>query len=172
MSEHFTRALARLDEVDALGETRQELFYLHTVAREVERVADHTECIATVVSELEEPLSEGITTELESLSEVTRDAVETAVDAVFAGGSVEAARDVLDAKEATLSDLESLERELFEAQDADYRLVRVLDSLGQTVEHASRIAEAGLRQSICCDEDADVADDVARTDGERQSSAT
>ncbi|MFC7204108.1 PhoU domain-containing protein [Haloferax namakaokahaiae] len=169
---YFTRALARLDEVDALGETRQQLFYLHAVARAVERVADHAERIAAVAADIDDQLPDSIADDIDAIAHDARDAVETAVDAVFAGGSIPAARDVLETSERVQSDLDSLERRLFEEGDADYRLVRVLDSLDRTVEHANTIAEAGVRRALCSGDDADGTDDATGTDSERQSSAT
>ncbi|WP_042665547.1 phosphate uptake regulator PhoU, partial [Haloferax sp. ATB1] len=90
---HFTRGLDRLDEVDALGETRPELFRLHTAARELERVADQAERIATVASAVSDPLPPAVADEVSELAELVPEALEAAVQVALEGDNPDAARE-------------------------------------------------------------------------------
>ncbi|ELZ98129.1 transcriptional regulator [Haloferax mucosum ATCC BAA-1512] len=145
---HFTRGLDRLDAVDALGETRTELYRLHAAARELERIADHAEQIASVASAVDDSLDNSLADELEDCSQTVRDAVESAVYVAFVGGGSEAARDIFEARDRVCEQITDIERRIFEAGDADYRYAHALHSLRRTAEHAGNIAEVGLRTAV------------------------
>jgi phosphate uptake regulator len=145
---HFSRGVSRLDEIDALGLSRPELFELYVTARELERVADHAERIADVAATVEEGPSTGVAEGVTALAEAARTAVEDAVSVVVDGTGVETAQSALAARDRVREDVNALDRRLFESSEADYRLTHALASLRRTVEHAGNIAETGLRASI------------------------
>ncbi|RDI71956.1 phosphate signaling complex PhoU family protein [Halopelagius longus] len=142
---HFCRGLTRLDEIDALGATREELFRLHATARELERIADHAERIATVGAAVENPRTRAVD-DIADIAETARGAVDDAVAAVVADADTAAA--ALNARDRVREEAETLDRRLFEAPDGDYRLTYALDGVRRTAEHAGNIAEVGLRTAI------------------------
>ena len=147
---HLTRGLARLEEVDALGLDRTELFELWATARELERVADHAERVARTASDLgagagvaEDPVGA-----IDDLACAARAVVEDAVGLVVDGRGLETAHEVLCARDRVRAEGETLDRRLFEAEGVDYRLTRVLDSVVRTAEHGGNIAEVGLQRAL------------------------
>jgi phosphate uptake regulator len=163
---HFSRGVSRLDEVDALGLARPELFELYVTARELERVADHAERIAGVAAALEEGPSPAVAEEVSGVADEARNAVEDAVSAVVDGTGVGTARAALDARERVRDDVAALDRRLFESPDADYRVAHALESIRRTAEHAGNVAETGLQTSIRR------GDLTAVEDGDRRSPAS
>ncbi|POG56192.1 phosphate uptake regulator PhoU [Haloferax marisrubri] len=147
---HFTRGLDRLDEVDALGETRPELFRLHTAARELERVADQAERIAAVASAVPDPLPPAVADEVSELAELVPEALEAAVQVALEGDDPDAAREALVARDRVCEGLADVEQRLFEDvdADADYRFAHALHALERTAEHAGNVAEVGLRTAV------------------------
>jgi phosphate uptake regulator len=143
---YFGRGLSRLDEIDALDLTRSELFTLWLTARELERIGDHAERIAATAAEADPAPSTGA--ELNRVAEMARETVSDAVTAALGDDDATAAREALDRRTRVRKDAADLERRLFEAANADYRLVRVLDSLSRTAEHGGNIAEIGLQRAI------------------------
>ncbi|NHN48154.1 phosphate uptake regulator PhoU [Halostella sp. JP-L12] len=144
---HFARGLSRLDEVDALGLTRPELFELRSTARELERVADHAERVASVAGAVDEVPADAAD-DLETLGERSREVVETAVSAVLGDAGLDAAHRALVDRDEVRELASALDRRLFEAADADYRLTRAADSLLRTAEHGGNVAELGLRAAL------------------------
>ncbi|WP_246989305.1 phosphate signaling complex PhoU family protein [Halorientalis marina] len=141
---HFGRGLSRLDEVDALGLSRSELFELRTAARELERVADNAETIGAVAAAVD-TLPDALPAD--KLRVIGRDAlsvVERGTAVVVGDGDTDVANDALETREATRSAVEALDRELADPA-GDYRLGRALDALRRTVESGGTIAELGLR---------------------------
>ncbi|AJF25248.1 transcriptional regulator [Haloarcula sp. CBA1115] len=145
---YFERGLARLDEIDALGLTRPELFSLWATANELERVADHAERIGTVADQLDGQPGRTIVTALEGIAQEVRTVVEDAVRVIIGDACVATARQTLATRRAVRQRITDLDRQLFESGDADYRLTRALDSLSRTAEHGGNIAEFGLRMAV------------------------
>jgi len=143
---YFSRGLSRLDEVDALGLTRPELFTFWSTARELERVADHAERIAGLASEA--TAGEATAGELQRLASESRSVVEDAVGVALGDTGIEAARTALETRQRIRKDAPALERRLFETSDTDYRLARIIDSLTRTAEHGGNIAEIGLQSVV------------------------
>ncbi len=144
---YFERGLARLDEMDALGLTRSELFVCWVTARELERVADHAERIATTAAAIDAPLDDECTAELATLADTARDIVEDAVRVVVGDADVGTAREALHTRDSLRADIEALDRHLFE-DGTEYRLTHALDSVGRTAEHGGNIAELALRTAV------------------------
>ena len=145
---YFERGLARLDEIDALGLTRPELFTLWGTANELERVADHAERIGTVADRLDGQPDASTVTALDDIAQDVHAVVEDAVRVIIGDACVATARQTLATRRAVRQRITSLDRQLFEAGDADYRLTRALDSLARTAEHGGNIAELGLRMAV------------------------
>lgn len=138
------RGLARLDEVDALGLTRSQLFELRTAARELERVADRAETIGEVAKEID-MLPDAISAEqLETISQNARAIVDQGTTVVVDDAGAGAAHNALDHREAARSTIEALDSELSDST-CNYQLGRALNALRRTVESGGTIAELGLR---------------------------
>ncbi|AUG48343.1 transcriptional regulator [Haloarcula taiwanensis] len=166
---YFERGLARLDEIDALGLTRPELFTLWGTANELERVADHAERIGTVADRLDGQPDERIITALDSIAQDVHAVVEDAVRVIIGDACVDTARQTLATRRDVRERITSLDRQLFESGDADYRLTRALDSLARTAEHGGNIAEFGLRMAV---RDGALSDPATDTDEANASSST
>lgn len=155
---HFVRGLARLDEVDALGLTRPELFVLRTATRELGRIADRAEEIGTRAAGTDEPVGASVGEDIHDIGGAARSLVEEAVGVVVGDSEPPAALAALEDGARLHEEIETLARRLHEAPEPSYRLVRVLDALQRTVEHGETIAEAGLRAAVR-------RGDLARPDG-------
>jgi phosphate uptake regulator len=145
---HLGRSLVRLDEVDALGLARPELFELRTTARELERVADHAERIGALAADLDEAAVVPVADEFPVLAETARSAVEDGVSVVLGDADCARAHRALAARDEVRAGVDALDRRLFEAAASDYRLTHALDSLRRTAEHGATIAELGIRTAI------------------------
>lgn len=152
---HFGRGLDRLDEVDALGLTRSELFEARAVARELERVGDHAERIVAVARDLDAPLDEPTADEIRALGETARTVVEDAGQCVIDDGDIGTAHEALATRDTTTADVTALETKLFEAGNERPRLVRALDSIRRTAQIGGNIGELRLRMATRCGEFAD-----------------
>ena len=165
---YFERGLARLDEIDALGLTRPELFSLWVTANELERVADHAERIGTVADRLDGQPANAIIADLDEIADEVRTVVEDAVRVIISDACIATARQTLAKRRAVRQRITALDRQLFESGDADYRLTRALDSLSRTAEHGGNIAEFGLRMAV---RDGVLADSSTGTDDTSGSAA-
>lgn len=143
----FARGLDRLDEVDALGLTRPELFELWGTTRELERVADHAEGIAALASDLEEAPDEATRAEVRDVAQAARDVVADAVGVVVGDAEVETAQEALAARERVLAEISTCRRRL-SASDGGSQFGPVLDRIRRTAEHGGNVAEFGLRRAI------------------------
>ncbi|MHC3378845.1 PhoU domain-containing protein [Haloarcula sp. H-GB5] len=166
---YFERSLGRLDEIDALGLTRPELFTLWGTANDLERVADHAERIGTVADQLNGQPDGPIVTALADIAQDIHTIVEDAVSVIIGDACVDTARQTLATRRDVRERITSLDRQLFEAGDADYRLTRALDSLARTAEHGGNIAEFGLRMAV---RDGALTADKADTDEANTPSST
>lgn len=145
---HLARGLARLDEIDALGVTRSELFELWKTAHELERIADHAEDIVAIATRIDEPVEGSTADEIHDIAREARGIVEDAVSVVVGDADAETARQALNACDQVREETKTVDRRLFNSSDEDYRLTRVLDSIRRTAEHGGNIAKLGLRTAI------------------------
>jgi phosphate uptake regulator len=141
----FARGLTRLDEVDALGMTRPELFELWATARELERVADHAESIGTAASRIQGSVEGALLEEACDIAREAREIVAEAVSVVVGDTDAEAAQQALAARDQVRRDITAFERQLSELSTGGDRFPLVLDRLRRTAEHGGNIAELGLR---------------------------
>ncbi|WP_336025004.1 AbrB/MazE/SpoVT family DNA-binding domain-containing protein [Halobellus salinisoli] len=148
---YFVRSLSRLDEVDRLGEARSDLFCFYRLADEFTRIESCADRIATVATADENGCLDGhdneTPAEIEAIAGDTRQAVETAADAVF-DPDLTAIWSVFDVRESVDTELDELERRLFESPDVDYRAGRVIAALRGSADVATSIAELALRRGI------------------------
>ncbi|MFC7176656.1 phosphate signaling complex PhoU family protein [Halosegnis marinus] len=139
---HVGRGLARLDEADALGLSRAELFDLRAVARELERVADAAASLAGVAAA--DP--EGPVAPVTALARDAAAVAETATAVAVGDADPETAHDALDARGAVRERAHGLDADLADA--GAYRLGRALDPVLRTVEAGGTVAELGLRAAV------------------------
>ncbi|RBI58703.1 phosphate uptake regulator PhoU [halophilic archaeon] len=144
----FERALSRLDEIDALGWTRTELFELWVTAHELERIADHAEHVSETTAEFGDSEDVAYADELQQIAQMTRNIVDDAVSSIVGDADVDAALQALTLRDQVREKTAALDRRLFEASAADYRLALILNSLRRTVEHGGNIAERELQAAI------------------------
>ncbi|GAA0191375.1 AbrB/MazE/SpoVT family DNA-binding domain-containing protein [Halobaculum roseum] len=168
---HFRRSLSRLDEVDALGLTRPELFDLWTTSRELERVARRATELAETARRLDDCVDERVGADLRECARDARDVVEAAVDVVVDERGIASARGALVARDDLREATGALDRRLFESDGADPRLTAAVDAVGRTADHGAAIAEAGLRAAVrradtAADDGSRVGDGVGVTAGD------
>ncbi|MFW6321551.1 MAG: PhoU domain-containing protein [Halohasta sp.] len=151
----FLRAQARLDEVDALGYDRPRLFELWATARELERIADHAETIASVAPAVDPTAAcdagdcETALDELRRVADETRTLVSDAVGLIVDEPDADAAHDLLAVRDEL--------RETIAAGAADdpEPMDGVRYSVARTAEHGGNIAEFGLQRAIRVGESTD-----------------
>jgi phosphate uptake regulator len=145
---YFQRGLDSLAVMDALGLTRPALFVRWATARELARVAEQAERVATVDDRLDDPVDGDLAAEFDDLADRGRELVRSAVGLVLDDCDAGAAQGLLDERDDLCADIRELDRRLFEADDADDRLTHALSALRRTAESGGSIAEVGLRSSL------------------------
>ncbi|MDS0282037.1 AbrB/MazE/SpoVT family DNA-binding domain-containing protein [Haloarcula onubensis] len=157
---YFQRGLDSLSVMDSLGLTRPELFDRWVTARELARVADHADRMASVADRLDDPVDPDFAADVDDLADRSRDLVEDAVSVVLDAGDggtgsaapddadVATARRCLDERDDLCAVLDDFDRRLFEADGADYRLTHAVDALRGTTEAAGAVAEVGLQSLL------------------------
>lgn len=148
VNRRFQRTLVSMQEVEQLGFDRPTMFDYYTTARQLERVADHAEKIATIVTRVEDESAIEPPEELISLARQSREIVEDAASVLLGGGTVEQAYTALTKRDQLLDDTGSLDRVLHDTSTPDSRhLAIVLDSVRRTAEYGGNIAEAMIQAS-------------------------
>jgi phosphate uptake regulator len=149
ISRHFQRALTSMQVVEQLGFNRPTMFDYYTMARQLERVADHAEKIATITLRAEDRLTVDSIDELVSLAHQSREIVVDAASVLLGSGTVEEAYTALTARDELLEAIDSLDRVLYNSSKPDsYLLAVVLDSVRRTAEYGGNIAEAMIQASV------------------------
>ncbi|QDX41074.1 AbrB/MazE/SpoVT family DNA-binding domain-containing protein [Salarchaeum sp. JOR-1] len=143
---HFSRALSRLDEVDALGLTRPRLAALRTAAHELRAATGDAARLASVAGDVD--AESEFADEVAALAGTAREAVDGATRSVLGDAGVDGAHDALTAVRGLRDSLDDLDRRLFEASDADYRLVRAADAVRAMAGRAERIATVGVQRGL------------------------
>jgi phosphate uptake regulator len=122
-------------------------FEYYMAARQLERIADHAEKIATTASRLDNAPSQEIADELRESGEQSRAIVRRALAGLLesAGDPAELSAVIADAEEL-LARLEQSDQQLYDQElDGGYLLGLVVDSIVRTTEYGVNIAEAGLQ---------------------------
>lgn len=146
ISRHFQRSLVSLRETEELELDQSDLYDYQTTARQLERVGDHAEKIATLTTQFENPLPAGFAEKIETKAEASRRIVEQAASTIIGDADIETAHSALDNRDELTADLEDLERDLHERDVPESHLIALtLDSLTRTAEYGGNIAEVALQ---------------------------
>ena len=135
----------------------------YTVARQLERVADHAWKIADAATTVETPPPVSVADDLERLAADAREVVRLSVTETLGGCEPRALGAVVTEADALRTETRRVDRELYDRGLADgYVLATVLDSITRTIEYGVNVAEAGLRVALRADDTVDGAavDDV------------
>lgn len=145
VNRHYQRSLTDLQEIDQLGIDRPTMAEYYTTARQLERVADHAEKIATLVPRLDAP-PQSLLEEIEHLSRDARTVVKDATSVLVGGTDAAMAYRALDTRDSLGTDLDQLDRRLYDGDTPDqYLLGILLDSVRRTAEYGGNIAETMIR---------------------------
>jgi len=121
-------------------------FEYYMAARQLERVADHAEKIASIAGRLDGPPPEELSTELTTLRERTQGIVQDALAALFESPDDATFSAVVTEAEQLTDELAALDEQLYVRDLSDgYLLSLVVDSLTRTTQYGVNIAEAGLQ---------------------------
>lgn len=143
----FSRSLTRLDEVDALGHTRPELFRLWETTRELERVADHAECIAMTAPAISDLVSESVLEAIQTFGYEARGIVADGVSVIIGDTGVATAHEALVARDELCESINQFIQNCgSKTKTAQLRLV--LHRVRRTAEHGGNIAELGLQHGV------------------------
>ncbi|MDG5818241.1 phosphate uptake regulator PhoU [Natronococcus sp. A-GB7] len=141
VSRGFHCGLEDVHEINRLGTDRASAFRDYRIARQLERVADHAERIATVAVAQSGPPADGIGDSIETVGADARRPLELAL--------TEEGDRADDAIEDALVAIEELDRRLSESDDPDaYRYGTVLESLRRTGAIAGNVLEVTSESRI------------------------
>lgn len=150
VSRHYQRSLSDLQEIEQLGIDRPTIADYYTIARQLERVADHAEKIAETGLKLDEPSKE-LLTEVGALSRDARTIVKDASGVLVGGADVEMAYRALENRDRLAEELADLDRQLYNDASPDrYLLGLILDSVRRTSEYGGNIAETMIQAAARC----------------------
>lgn len=145
VNRHYQRALSDLQEIDQLDLDRPTIADYYTIARQLERVGDHAEKIATVAPRLDAP-TEIVTDDIPTVARESRDIVKDASSVLLSGTDVDMAYRALDARDDLTGKLDQLDRQLYDGDSPDrYLLGLLLDSVRRTSEYGGNIAETMIQ---------------------------
>jgi phosphate uptake regulator len=134
VSRQFYRILTDIREINQLKADRRTAFTQFRTARQLERIADHAERIATVADKQTEPPDAEIGAEFETLATDARRVVRIAL-----GGN---AGEAILRRDDVVERLDDLDRALYDSQNESvYLYGRVLESIRRTAEYGGNIAE-------------------------------
>lgn len=150
LTRHFRRAISSLEEVRQLGYGRQELFEYYYVGRQLERVADHAERIASLTVDVSATIPGTFHDAIESLATDAHQSIDRASEILLLSSDAEDGDRLLNECSEILDEIASLDRTLYDhGNAAEAHLVgRLLDSLRRTVEYSQNIARIVIQQSV------------------------
>lgn len=148
VTRHFRRALTDLQEVEKLAHGRDDLFEYYYACRQFERVADHAEKIARFALEPDAGLPADYGDRISSLGKDARRVVDDAADVILADAGIETAHAALERRDDLVSDVESLDRDLYDHDDPGeaYTVGLLLDSLRRTADYGTNVAGIAIQQ--------------------------
>ena len=148
VSRQFQRSLASFEAVDRLGLDRSTAFEYYATARELERVGDHAETIASVAIRADRPIHPERNRALERVGAESIAAVEDAVDAMLEEVPTERVFEVLDRCDALAAEVADLDRRAYDVEaPASYWPRPALDAFGRIAEHARRIGDVAVQSA-------------------------
>lgn len=146
ISRHFQRSLVSPRETAELELDQAQLYDYQTTARQLERVADHAEKMATIARRFEDRPAAPFDEEIETAAESAREIVRRASSTILGDADVEVAHDALDERDELTGRLQELERGLHEREVAESHLIALaLESLVRTAEYGANVAETALQ---------------------------
>ncbi len=149
VSRQFHRGLAEFREIAQLDVDRPTAFAYYRMARQLERVADHAEKTATVVTRQHDAPPERFHEELATLGERSRDVLRAALDAGLDGGSVADLQAVFVDRDSVVEDVRAVDRSLYDEDVPEPQLLAsVLDSTERIAEYGANVAEMGLQSAL------------------------
>ncbi len=149
LAREFQRSL-----VDVRGDAGDGLtaFDHYTVARQLERIADHAEKIAAAAGTIGGRPADPVAADLDRLAADARGIVRRAFSEVVDDCDPRVLGAIVVDAEAVLEGTERVDRELYERELTDgYVLATVLDSVTRTVEYGVNVADTGLRAALRSD---------------------
>ena len=153
VNRHFQRALDSMSEIERLGIDRPTAFDYYATARQLERVADHAERIATVATRLDAPPEAGPIGDIRAAARRSRGIVEDAASVLLGGGSAEQAYDALAARKELTAELEAIDRALYAGDASEaYLLGLVVDSVERATDYGANVAETAVQASVRVDD--------------------
>lgn len=150
VSRHFRRSVEDLQEVTRLGETRSDLFEYYYVARQLERVADHTVKTARLAGTRQRPLGEPFSDRFTGAADDARRVVEHATDVVLSDADASVAYGALSECDDLVAEIDALDRELYDHDEGAEAFTRglLLDSVRRTAEYGRNVAEMAIQRSV------------------------
>lgn len=141
VSRGFHRGLEDVHEIDRLGTDRLSAFREYRVARQLERVADHAEGIATVATRQSGPPDRALADQLETVGGDAR----TVLELSLAGEPEPAYETVADVREAVTR----IDQQLYDGNGSDaYLYGTVVQRIRRTAENGINIAETKACASL------------------------
>ena len=151
VSRAFQRSL--VDPATPVRRDGHSSFEHYTAARQLERVADHAEKMATIADQLGSPPPAELADAIESHGAASRAVVEDSLAGLLDGSSEGHLVGVVEEADGLLAEIDALDEQLYESKEttASYRLGGALNSILRTVKCGVNIAEAGLRADYRAD---------------------
>jgi len=142
VSRGFQQSL--VDPAATMGDDGLTAFEYYMAARQLERIADHAEKIATIAGRLDDPPPEDVADDLVDLGIRARALVRQALDGLL--NEPAELRTVIRDVDPLLGDIESIDEQLYErGLDEGYHLGLVVDSIERTIHYGVNVTEAGLQ---------------------------
>lgn len=150
VTRHFRRSVDDLQEVARLGETRSDLFEYYYVARQLERVADHTVKMARLASQRDRPPEEPFRDRISGSADTASRIVENAADVVVADADVTVAHETLTRCDDLVAEIDALDRELYDHDEGTeaFTIGLLLDSIRRTAEYGRNVAEVAIQRTV------------------------
>ncbi len=148
VTRYFRRSLSDLKEVKNLGYSRDDLFEYYYTGRQLERIADHAEKIASFVRDRDQPLSDDLLEQIDHLGSSSRSIVDDAARVVLEDASVDVAYETLRQRNTLRDAITAADRQLYDHVDPEAAHVAglVFDSIRRTSEYGANIAEIGIQR--------------------------
>jgi phosphate uptake regulator len=150
VTRHFRRSLSDLRETKKLGYSRAQLFEYFYICRQFERVADHAVKMVTLGVKANVDIPTELVGHLEEYGERSQSIIDDAGDVVLGKADIEIAHKALSDCEHLLTDIDTVERDLYDygQSDAAYTTGLLLDSIRRSAKYGANVAEMGLQQAV------------------------